>query len=137
MIHTVGGVVGPGETIMQIVPRGDALIIEARVAPQDVDQVFVDQPAVVRFSAFDQRSTPELQAHVFTVSADVTTDANTLQSYYVVRLRLDEGEAARLHGKALIPGMPAEVFMETGERSAMSYFVKPLKDQAMRVFREE
>ncbi len=137
MVHTVGGVVAPGETVMQIVPRSDALIIEAHVAPQDVDQIFIDQPAVVRFSAFDQRSTPELRAHVSTVSADVTKDSNTQQSFYVVRLRLDEGEAARLHGKALLPGMPAEVFVETGERSAMSYFVKPLKDQAMRVFREE
>lgn len=136
-IHTVGGVIVPGETVMQIVPRGDQLLIEAHVAPTDVDQIYPNQAAVVRFSAFDQRSTPEVQAHIATISADVTQDTTKQQSYYIVRLRVDKGEIERLKNRALVPGMPAEVFLETGERSVLSYFLKPLKDQSMRVFREE
>jgi HlyD family secretion protein len=136
-VHTVGGVVAPGDTIMQIVPQSDALLIEARIAPTDIDQIYPDQPAIVRFSAFDQRSTPEVRARVETISADVSLDTATQLPYYLVRLRLEEGEIAQLRGKPLVPGMPAEVFIETGERSAMSYFVKPLADQMTRVFREE
>lgn len=136
-IHTVGGVIAPGETIMQIVPRGDALVVEAHISPNDIDQVYPWQPAIIRFSAFDQRSTPEVQAHIVTISADVAQDAAKQQTFYVVRLRVDKDEFERLGHRVLVPGMPAEVFMETGQRSAVSYFLKPLMDQIMRVFREE
>jgi HlyD family secretion protein len=141
-VHTVGGVIGQGETLMELVPESDALVIEAKIAPQDIDQVRQGQPAFIRFSAFDQRSTPEFEATVTRVAADLTTDTHTGVNYYVARLHLkDAGVAghragAKIDGKTLIPGMPAEVHIRTEERTALSYFLKPLSDQIARAFVE-
>src|SRR3954451_9165858 len=135
-VHTVGGVVTPGEAIMMIVPRADLLTVEARIAPPDIDQVRVGQHAVLRFSAFNQRTTPELNGEVRVVSADVTQDQKTGVMYYTVRVALNEGEISRLEGLRLVPGMPVEAFIQTGSRTVISYLTKPLTDQVARAWRE-
>ena len=134
-VHTVGGVITPGEAIMLIVPEADALTVEAKLAPQDIDQVRVGQTAALRFSAFSQRTTPELAGVVSRVSADLTTDQRTGAAYYVVRITLSESELARLEGLRLVPGMPVEAFIRTGERTVLSYVLKPFTDQITRSFR--
>jgi HlyD family secretion protein len=141
-VHTVGGVIAPpsvtAEPIMLIVPEADNLIVEAKVQPQDVDQLHVGQLATLRFSAFNQRTTPELNGVVSMVSADVAVDQKKPdQSYYVIRIKVLDDEIARLGAVKLVPGMPVEVFVKTDERTVMSYLVKPFKDQVMRAFREK
>jgi HlyD family secretion protein len=136
-IHTVGGVAGAGETLMRIVPIDDALSIEVRIAPQDIDQVHVDQKVLLRFSAFNLRTTPELNGTVTRLSADLTRDAQTGVSYYTARIAVDEGELSRLPNLALTSGMPVEAFIQTGERTALNYLTKPITDQIVRSFRSE
>jgi HlyD family secretion protein len=136
-VHTVGGVVPAGDTIMLIVPETDNLLVEAKVNPHDIDQIQVGQSAVLRFSAFNLRTTPEINGTVTRVSADTTTDQRTGQSYYTTRIAMTKNEIARLGDTKLIPGMPVEAFVQTGERSVLSYLVKPLQDQFMRAFREK
>ncbi len=135
VVHTVGGVVGAGETIMLIVPAADLLTVEAKLSPQDIDQVHAGQGAGLRFSAFNQRTTPELDGVVSRVSADLTADPRTGAAYYLVRIALPEAEIAKLGDLHLIPGMPVEAFIRTGERTILSYLTKPFADQAMRAFR--
>ncbi|EIZ84290.1 MULTISPECIES: HlyD family type I secretion periplasmic adaptor subunit [Methylobacterium] len=136
-VHTIGGVVGPGEPIMLIVPRGDTLVIEAKVAPKDIDQVQLGQRAMLRLTAFNQRTTPEVGGEVSLVAADQITDEKTGTSYFKVHVTPKPEELARLKGIKLVPGMPAEIFIHTGERSVLSYLVKPLNDQIMHAFRED
>lgn len=135
-VHTVGGVLGAGETAMLIVPREDGLVVEASIPPVAIDQIRPGQSARVRFPSFDQRVTPELGARLLTVSPDLSHDAATGQSFYTARLALDEDGLAALDGKALVPGMPAEVFLTIDDRSVLSYLVKPLTDQIAHAFRE-
>ncbi len=135
-VHTIGGVVTPGETLMQIVPEKDALLVEARVSPTDIDQVHAGQPAVITFSAFSQRTTPQLDGHVATVSPDLVQDQKTGVVYFTVRVALDPGQLQRLGDLKLLPGMPAEVFIRTGERTVMTFLLKPLTDQIRHTFRE-
>ena len=135
-VHTVGGVVTQSEPIMLIVPEGDALVIEVRIAPQDIDQVHPGQPAFVRFPAFNQRTTPEFNGDVQRVAADITKEQQTNQFYFIARITLSESELKRLGQLKLVPGMPAEVHIKTTERTAMSYLVKPLSDQIARAFTE-
>jgi HlyD family secretion protein len=136
-VHTIGGVITAGDAIMLVVPQTDNLSVEARVNPQDIDQLQIGQRTVLRFSAFNQRTTPELNGIVSRVSADTTTDQRTGQSYYTIRVALPPEEVARLGDVRLIPGMPVEAFVQTGDRTMMSYLVKPLQDQLMRAFREK
>jgi HlyD family secretion protein len=136
-VHTVGGVINPsGEPIMLIVPDGDQLIIEAKVGPQDIDQIHVGQPTVIRFVAFNQRTTPELNAKVIRISADAMVDQKTGTTFYTVRLGLVPGEATRLGQVTLVPGMTVEAFIRTGDRKVISYLMKPLTDQFTRALRE-
>lgn len=135
-VHTIGGVVAPGETVMQIVPREDQLIVEAQVRPIDIDQMAPGQQARVRFPSFDQRTTPELSAELLTVSADLTQDERTGTSYYVARLVIDEDELDKLGTQTLVPGMPVETFLTTGDRTVLSYLVKPITDQIAHALRE-
>jgi HlyD family secretion protein len=135
-VHTVSGVITAGEAIMLIVPRADALTVEARVAPQDIDQLRLGQNAVLRFSAFNQRTTPEISGTVSRISADAVTDQRTAISYYMVRIALAPQELERLGEVSLVPGMPVEVFIQTGKRKVLSYLVKPFQDQLVRAFRE-
>jgi HlyD family secretion protein len=135
-IHTIGGVIRAGDTIMEIVPDTDDLQIEARMQPSDIDQVRPGQQAFVRFSAFNQRLTPQLIGAVSYVSADTNRDQQTNAPYFTVRIALSEDELRRLGGLQLVPGMPAEVFMQTGSRTMMSYLLKPITDQLHRAFIE-
>ena len=136
-VHTVGGVITAGDAIMLIVPQSDKLQVEAKVNPRDIDQVQVGQAAVLRFSAFNLRTTPEIDGTVTRRSADTTTDQRTGQSYYTIRIAMTKDEIARLGNVKLMPGMPVETFVQTGDRTALSYLIKPLKDQFMRAFREK
>jgi HlyD family secretion protein len=135
-VHTVGGVITAGDTIMLIVPQSDDLQVEAKVNPQDIDKLQVGQKTLLRLSAFNQRTTPELNGLVSRVSPDVTTEQRTGQSYYTIRVSMPPEEIARLGDAKLIPGMPVEAFVQTGDRTVMSYLMKPLSDQLMRAFRE-
>jgi HlyD family secretion protein len=135
-VHTVGGVITAGDTIMQIVPEADNLEVEAKVNPQDIDQLKVGQSALLRLSAFNQRTTPEVNGVVTRISADTTTDQRTAQSYYTIRISLPLKEIAQLGNIKVIPGMPVEAFVQTGERTMLAYLAKPLTDQLMRTFRE-
>jgi HlyD family secretion protein len=136
-VHTVGGVVTQGQQIMLIVPAADKLIVEAKVQPQDIDQVHVGQPAVLRFTSFNMRTTPELNGEVQVVSADVTQDQRSGASYYTVRIAVSPQEIARLGEVKLVPGMPVEVFIQTNVRTVVSYFMRPFHDQIAKVFREK
>jgi membrane fusion protein, type I secretion system len=136
-VHTVGGVITAGDAIMLIVPQSDDLQVEAKVNPQDIDKLQIGQKTLLRLSAFNQRTTPELNGVVTRVSADVTTDQRSGQSYYTIRVSMPAAEIARLGDAKLIPGMPVEAFVQTGDRTMMSYLMKPLSDQLMRAFREK
>ena len=135
-VHTVGGLVVPSEPAMLVVPDGDSLAVEVRIQPQDVDNVRLDQDAVLRFPAFNQRVTPEINGTVTRISADVSQDAKTGVSYYTVRIRVPDEERSRLGKVRLMPGMPVEAYIQTGERSVLSYLVKPLSDQVSKAWRE-
>jgi HlyD family secretion protein len=135
-VHTVGGVITAGDAIMMIVPQADDLSVEAKVNPQDIDKLQIGQKTLLRLSAFNQRTTPELNGVVSRVSPDVTTDQRTGQSYYTIRVSMPPEEIARLGEVKLIPGMPVEAFVQTGDRTMLSYLIKPLSDQLMRSFRE-
>jgi HlyD family secretion protein len=135
--NTVGGVITAGDPIMMIVPEDDKLQVEVKVEPTDIDEVQFGQPVVLRFTAFNVRTTPELNGKVVRIAADTTTDQRTGRSYYLVRIAMSEDEIKRLGDVKLTPGMPVEAFIETGERTMLSYLVKPLHDQLMRSFREK
>ena len=139
-VHTVGGVIANGETIMQIVPRSDALVVEAKVAPQDIDQVNAGAAGIVRIMAGDQRTMPDLNGKLTRISADLARDAPVAGQegapYYLVRVSLPADEVARLGDLKLVPGMPAEVFIQTYARTPMQYLLKPLREQIARTFRE-
>ena len=135
-VHTVGGVVAAGETMMLIVPSGDNLIVEARLAPKDIDQVFVGQRVALRFSGLNQRTTPTIEGTLRQISADVAKDPRTDAPYYTMRIDIEPDQLALLDGVQLLPGMPVETFVRTTERNVASYLAKPLGDQIARAFRE-
>ena len=136
-VHAPGAVIAPGEAIMQIVPDRDALVVEVKLSPTDIDQVSVGQAVHLRFSAFSQRNTPEIDGVVTSVAADLTSDQRSGLSYYVVRAKVSEGEWQRLGQVTPVPGMPVEAFIQTGKRTALAYLTKPFMDQVARAFREE
>jgi HlyD family secretion protein len=135
-VHTLGGVIAPGEQIMLIVPDTDALAVEVKIAPRDIDQVYFGQSANMRFAAFDQKITPEIEGTVSMVSPDLTQDQRTGASYYTVRIALKPEELAQLGTSKVVPGMPVDVFLKTAARTVLSFLTKPLMDQAGRAFRE-
>ncbi|HEX4409487.1 MAG TPA: HlyD family type I secretion periplasmic adaptor subunit [Xanthobacteraceae bacterium] len=135
--NTVGGVVTAGDPIMLIVPQSDNLLVEVKVDPKDIDQVQYDQPVVLRFSSFNVRTTPEINGKVVRIAADTSTDQRTGQSYYLVRISMTDDELRRLGDVKLTPGMPVEAFIQTGERTMLSYLIKPLHEQLMHSFREK
>jgi len=136
--HTVGGVITAGDPIMLIVPNADNLMVETKVNPQDIDQMQIGQLAMLRFSAFNQRTTPEIAGSITQISADTTTDPRTGQSYYTVRVGMPPDEIARLGSDVrIVPGMPVEAFIQTGGRTVISYLVKPLRDQLARTMKEK
>ena len=136
-VHTIGGVVSPANAILEIIPAEDELIVEVRLAPSDIDQVTVGQETQVRFSAFDRHSTPALEGRVKKVSAAQLTDRATGIQYFSAIVEIDAAQLVRLgSSNRLVPGIPAEVFIETTSRSALSYFSKPLVDALALAFRE-
>jgi HlyD family secretion protein len=136
-VHTIGGVINAGEQLILVVPQADGLAVEAKIAPQDIDQVRMGHRVVLRFSAFNQRTTPELNGEVSRISADVTQDQKAGSTFYTVRITPEPGELARLNGLKLVAGMPVESFIQTGERTVISYLAKPLHDQFARALREK
>jgi len=136
-VTTIGGVIAPGQEIMQIIPKDDRLIIDSQVQPQDIDQIYPGQPTTVRFSAFNQRTTPEVNGEVLNMSADRLIDPVTGFPYFSVKVQVSTDELERLGSVTLIPGMPAEAFMQTRSRSVMSYLLKPVTDAMRRAGREE
>lgn len=134
---TLGGVVPPGATILQIIPTSEGLAFEMRVDPRAIDSVFVGQDADVLFSAFNSRSTPKLHGVVAGTSPTSITDPATGFAYYRVDIAISTAELTRLEANILVPGMPVEAFIQTGERSVLSYLTKPLMDQVNMAFREE
>lgn len=128
-VHTIGGVVKPGANILDIVPKDDVMIVQANVRPQDIDRVHKGMPAEVRFTAFNSRATPVFPGTVSRVSADRFTDAGRGEAYYVAQIEIDPKQVA---GLTLQPGMPAEVYIVTGERTALDYITRPIKEQMQR-----
>ncbi len=135
-VHASGQVIAPGAEILDIVPDKDRLQVEAKIRTADIDKVKPGQTAMLRFSAFNVRTTPEIKAQVDHVSADAHTEERTGAPYFLVRLSIPPAEVARLGGLKLEPGMPVESFIQTERRSMLSYLVKPLTDQLRRAFRE-
>jgi HlyD family secretion protein len=135
-VHTVGGVITASEPVMLIVPDGDALSIEARIDPNEINQVRMEQPVVVRFPGLGQRTTPEIDGAVSLVSADLSQDEKTGASYYMIRVTMADQQVARLGAVKLVPGMPVESFIETPPRTVLSFLLKPMRDQIEKAFRE-
>lgn len=135
-VHTIGGVIGPGDAVMMIVPEEDPLIVEANVRPQDIDQVYLGQQAIMRFPNAVSTVTPQIWGRVSLVSADLKQPEPSQPPYYTVRLKLDDKEKAKLNGLELKAGMPAEAYMQTNGRSPLSYLLKPFRDQLNHAFRE-
>lgn len=136
-LHTVGGVVRPGEVLMDLVPRNAALVIEARVQPQERDRIRPGLSAGVRFVALNRNNTPVLEGKVILVSADRITDEKTGTPYYLVRVSVPLEALGGLEGGALEPGMPVDVIIRTGERTFLNYLLKPMTDRMARSFKEE
>jgi len=134
---TIGSAVPATQPLLQIVPDRDNMIVEARIRPQDVDQVRVGQAARITFSGFNRQTTPDIPGKLIFVSPDLTADQRTGQSYYRIKVRLDADALARAPQIALKAGMPAETFVETGNRSILSFLIKPLLDQLRYSMRSE
>ena len=135
-VTTLGGVISPAERLLTIVPEDARLKIEFRVAVNDIDQIRLGQDTKLRFSAFNQRTTPEIDGRVSRVSAAATSDPATGHSYYLAEAEVT-GDLSVLGDRGLIPGMPVDIFVQTEEQVAIAYFVKPFTDQIARAFREE
>lgn len=136
--HTAGGVIESGRQIAEILPRDEALVIEALINPSDISQIHNGQVAGVRLTSFNQRTTPQLRGHIVYVSADTVADPRPGRAgdVYIVRVRLDEAETARVHDLKVTPGMPADIYIETAHRTFVDYVVKPVRDSMSRAFLE-
>lgn len=135
--HTKGGVIAPGQTVMEIVPVQEKEVLLANVPVTEIDRIAPGMPATVRLTAFNRNRTPELEGRIRTVSADTLTDAATGVPYYSAEIELTAEERARLDGQELVPGMPVEVMISTGERLVVSYLSRPLSDAFSATFRDE
>ncbi len=137
-VHTIGGVVTPSETLMMIIPQDDQLLVDVRINPLDIEKVWVGQAVSVKLSGFDPRATPQLSASIRSISPDASVDPTTGVRFYSARIVLDDGQAARLDGgQKLMPGMPVEAFMATGDRTVLAYLIGPMEAQLSRALREK
>ncbi len=136
-VHTTGGVVAPGQELLQVVPVGDRLVIEAQVNPIDIDDVAVGQQATLRLTAFKLRSTPIIVGTLVNVSADRLLDEHTGTPYYLARIEVPKEALETLGELTLQPGMPVEALIKTGARTALGYMLSPLTDNMARAFREK
>lgn len=135
-VATLGGVINPGDTLMLIVPEGDELLVEAKIAPQDIDLARSSHDATIRLTAFDQRTTPVIEGKILNIAADLTREERTGLQYYIARIEIPDSELSRVGHLKLFPGMPAEVQITTGYRTAWSYLMKPIEDQFAKAFKE-
>ncbi|WP_447529268.1 HlyD family type I secretion periplasmic adaptor subunit [Vreelandella sp. TE19] len=137
-VHTIGAVIRPGDTIMDVVPSNDGFVVEARVPTREIDSLFIGQFAEIRFSAFNQRLTSQIDGEIIHISADSFEDEATGQRYYKTRIKVtDEGQEDMTEQMQLLSGMPAEVMIRTGERTFASYIGKPVTDMLARAIRED
>ena len=135
-IHTAGGVIGPGEVVMEVVPSSDRLIVEGKVLPPDIDRVALGQDVGVKLHAFNARTTPELKGKLSYVSADAVLDPRTEMSYFIVKVTVSADELKRLGEQKVQPGMQTDVFIITGERTFLGYLFQPLADSFNQAWRE-
>ena len=135
-IHTAGGVIGPGEVVMELVPSSDRLIVEGKVLPPDVDRVALGQEVGIKLHAFNSRTTPELKGKLSYVSADAVVDPRTEMSYFIVKATVSGEELQRLGDQKVQPGMQTDMFIITGERTFLGYLFKPLADSFNKAWRE-
>jgi len=136
-VHAVRSVIRAAEPVMYIVPKDRPLVIASRIQTINIDQVYVGQPVTLHFSAFDSRTTPELQGRITKLSADAFVDEATRASYYQAEIVPLEEELAKLEGLKLVPGMPVESFIRTADRTPLSYLVKPMAEYFNKAFRED
>lgn len=136
-VFTEGAVIRPAEPVLYVVPSESSLVVDASIEPQSIDQVWAGQPARLRFSAFNARTTPEIEGTLRRVSADALVNETTGQSYYTAEITIGEEGLAALEGLTLVAGMPVEVFLQTGERSPLSYLLRPFTDFLSRSMRED
>lgn len=136
-VHTVGGVITPGEKLLDIVPTHDKLVVEAQVSPLDIDVVHIGMPARIRLSAYKTRKLRNIEGKVIYVSADRFVDQRSGMGFYTARIEVNEDDLAELKGVELTPGMPADVMIVTGSRTLLSYLVDPLSDAFAHAFREQ
>jgi HlyD family secretion protein len=137
MVHTVGGIVGPGQKLMSVIPSTEPLIVNAKIRPEEVDQVHLGQPATIRISSFKLPVTPELEGEVTNVSPDQVVSGQSGQAYFTVKIAIAAGERHKLQGKELTPGLPAEVLIRGDSRRIIAYLMQPLTDKFSAAFREE
>ena len=135
-VHAINAVIRPAEPIMFIVPQDSPLIVASRIDGINIDQVQLGQEAMLTFSSFNSRTTPQIMGRVTNVSADVFNDERTGQVYYAAEITPDEGELQKLEGLVILPGMPVTAFIQTGNRSALSYLLRPFTDYFNKAFRE-
>ncbi|MBA1157617.1 HlyD family type I secretion periplasmic adaptor subunit [Microvirga mediterraneensis] len=135
-VHTIGGIVGPGQKLMSIIPNDEPLIVNAKIRPDEVEQVHVDQRASIRISAFKLPTPLELEGWVTNVSPDQVVSSQSGQAYFTVKIAIVPGERSKLEGKELTPGLPAEVLIRGDARRIITYLTQPLTDRLAVAFRE-
>ena len=136
--HTIGAVVPPGGEIMNIVPQDEEMIIEAKIKPQDIDNVAIGMKSKIQLTAYKGKKVPKINGKVINVSADIVTNEQTRESYFLARINISKKDLDKLKEKIeLYPGMPAQVFIITGSRSLISYMFTPISDSTYKAFREE
>jgi HlyD family type I secretion membrane fusion protein len=135
--HTVGGVVRPGDVLMEIAPQGDELVVNARVLPTDIDTLVVGQRAEVRLTALNLRTTPSIYGYVVSVSGDRLTDPRSDAPYFLSRIEIPSEERKKLGPSRLTAGMPADVLIQTGQRTVLEYLLKPMSDAFARGLNED
>jgi HlyD family secretion protein len=136
-VYTRGGVVSPGEQLMLIVPEAEGLVVDVRIEPQLIDRLKIGQPVTMKFSAFNSATMPDVFGTLARISADVSRDEQSGAMFYTARIAVLGEELGKFQGKALVPGMPVETFIDTGARTAFAYLTKPINDQLARAFRYE
>jgi HlyD family type I secretion membrane fusion protein len=136
-VNTLGSVVRPGDTILEIVPADDRLMVEVQLRPNDVDSVHIGLETQITLTGINQRKATPIHGRVTHVSADALQDARTSATYFVAHIDVPKAEVERLDGVVLQPGMPAAVMIKTGERTALAYLTQPLTDSINRAWRED
>ena len=135
-VTTPRAVIRPAEPILYLVPQHRPFVVSAQISPVHIDELSIGQKVKLNFSAFDRRTTPELFGQISRISADALVDEQSKSSYYRTEIILNPGEVAKLNGLVLLPGMPVEVFIRTGDRTPLAYLLKPLAEYFNRAFRE-